>query len=99
MTTKCKYRILTQIETIKQHDFVSDTSRPMKSFETEGKEYHFVSRHTMENYIQNNKLVEFGEYKKCLYGTSVESIRKLMKMGKVCVLKVEPQVSGVGGVK
>ena len=64
----------------------------MRPYETEGREYHFVSRQTMENFIQNNKLIEFGKFKKCLYGTSVDSIRKLKKIGKVCVLKVEPQV-------
>ena len=65
----------------------------MRPYEAEGKEYHFVSRQTMESLIQKNKLVEFGKFKKCLYGTSLDSVRKLTKMGKTGVLKVEPQAS------
>ena len=54
-----------------------------------------MSRHTMENYIQNNKLVEFGEYKKCLYGTSVESIRKAYENGES--VRTEGGTSGEWG--
>ena len=47
----------------------------------------------MENFIQKKKLIEFGEYKGCLYGTSKDSITRAMKIGKTCVLKVQPEVS------
>lgn len=70
-----------------------DTSRHMRGHETNGKEYFFVSRETMENFIHNKKLIEFGEYKGCLYGTSKDSITRVLKTGKTCVLKVQPEVS------
>ena len=65
----------------------------MKSYETDGKEYFFVSRQTMENFIQKRKFIEFGEYKGCLYGTSKDSIKRALKTGKTCVLKVQPEAS------
>lgn len=71
---------------------VPHTSRHMRSHETNGKEYFFVSRETMENFIHNKKLIEFGEYKGCLYGTSKDSITRVLKTGKTCVLKVQPEV-------
>ena len=72
---------------------LSDTSRHMRSYETDGREYFFVSRQTMETFISKKKLIEFGEYKGCLYGTSKDSIKRALKTGKTCVLKVQPEVS------
>lgn len=65
----------------------------MKSYEVDGRDYFFVSRQTMENFIQKKKFIEFGEYKGYLYGTSKDSIKRAMKSGKTCVLKVRPEVS------
>ena len=67
----------------------------MKSYETDGKEYFFVSRQTMENFIQKRKFIEFGEFKGCLYGTSKDSIKRALKTGKICVLKVLPEASWI----
>jgi len=69
-----------------------DTSRGMKSYEVDGRDYFFVSRQTMENFIQKKKFIEFGEYRGYLYGTSKDSIKRAMKSGKTCVLKVQPEV-------
>ena len=65
----------------------------MKSYETDGRDYFFVSRQTMENFIQKRKFIEFGEFKGCLYGTSKDSIKRALKTGKTCVLKVQPEAS------
>lgn len=58
----------------------------------DGRDYFFVSRQTMENFIQKKKFIEFGEYRGYLYGTSKDSIKRAMKSGKTCVLKVQPEV-------
>ena len=68
----------------------------MRSYETDGREYFFVSRQTMETFITKKKFIEFGEYKGCLYGTSKDSIKRALKIGKTCVLKVQPEVSLLG---
>ncbi|KAK3736115.1 hypothetical protein QZH41_013536, partial [Actinostola sp. cb2023] len=70
---------------------VPHTSRRMRPYETDGREYNFVSRTTMENYDHNNKFIEYGEHRKCLYGTSIDSIKRVLKTGKICIIKIQPQ--------
>ncbi|XP_067687631.1 MAGUK p55 subfamily member 7-like isoform X2 [Haliotis asinina] len=80
------------------------TSRPKKPFEQDGKEYHFVTREEMESGIMAQRSVgdeaghsskvmfaEYGEYKGNLYGTSVESIKAIINMGKVCLVTPHTQ--------
>jgi guanylate kinase len=62
------------------------TSRQQRPGEVDGKEYHFVDRHRMEEDIQTSKFIEFGEYKGNLYGTSCDSVRAILKSGHVGVL-------------
>ena len=71
---------------------MADTSRPMRPYETDGKDYHFVSRHTMEKFIQDSKFIEVGEYRGCLYGTSKDSIKRAAKTGKICIIKAPEEV-------
>lgn len=42
---------------------VSHTSRPMRKGETQGKEYHFVSKEEMLKMKEENKFIEFKTYK------------------------------------
>ena len=70
----------------------SDTSRQRKDAEVDGQDYHFVPRHVFESDILGHKFVEYGEYEKNLYGTSLESIRSVVNSGKICVLNLHPQV-------
>lgn len=70
----------------------SDTSRSMRPGEVNGKEYHFVTRDEMEKEIAAGKLIEFGEYKGNLYGTSSESVKSLVNAGYVCILNPHYQV-------
>ena len=70
----------------------ADTSRSRKDTENDGQDYHFVSRPTFEADISSHRFVEYGEYEKNLYGTSLESIRTVVNTGKICVLNLHPQV-------
>lgn len=65
----------------------------MRSGEMNGKEFHFISREEMEQYIANGKLLEYGETKGHLYGLSIKSVRKSIEDGKIPVLDLHPQVS------
>ena len=57
---------------------VSDTTRPIRSHEEDGRDYHFVaSREEMERDIQNHLFIEAGQYNDNLYGTSVASVRNV----------------------
>ncbi|ERE68345.1 MAGUK subfamily member 3-like protein [Cricetulus griseus] len=68
-----------------------DTTRPRKSHEKEGVEYHFVSKQAFEADLHHNKFLEHGEYKENLYGTSLEAIQAVMAKNKVCLVDVEPE--------
>ncbi|KAJ3127504.1 hypothetical protein HK098_006282 [Nowakowskiella sp. JEL0407] len=76
---------------------ISHTSRAPRHGEQSGKQYHFVSKQTMEDMLQNGEFVEIVTLFGNLYGTSVDSIEKVGKMGKVCVLDME--VEGVLALK
>uniref|UniRef100_A0A3B5PS68 MAGUK p55 scaffold protein 3 n=1 Tax=Xiphophorus maculatus TaxID=8083 RepID=A0A3B5PS68_XIPMA len=70
---------------------VPHTTRARKTHEREGVEYHFISRAAFEVDIQNGKFIEYGEYKENLYGTSLESIHKVLSQNKVCLVDVQPE--------
>lgn len=56
----------------------SDTTRPKRDYEVDGRDYHFVaSREQMEQDIQNHLFIEAGQYNDNLYGTSVSSVREV----------------------
>uniref|UniRef100_A0A8P0SJ39 MAGUK p55 scaffold protein 3 n=2 Tax=Canis lupus familiaris TaxID=9615 RepID=A0A8P0SJ39_CANLF len=69
---------------------VPHTTRPRKSHEKEGVEYHFVSKQAFEADLHHNKFLEHGEYKENLYGTSLDAIQSVMAKNKVCLVDVEP---------
>nr|XP_057924714.1 discs large homolog 1-like protein isoform X12 [Doryrhamphus excisus] len=67
----------------------SDTTRPKRDYEVDGRDYHFVvSREQMEKDIQEHKFIEAGQYNNHLYGTSVQSVREVAQKGKHCILDV-----------
>ncbi|KAJ8414274.1 hypothetical protein AAFF_G00051440 [Aldrovandia affinis] len=70
---------------------VPHTTRPKKSHEKEGVEYHFVSKQAFEADAQNNKFIEHGEYKENQYGTSLEAIRGVLARNKLCLVDVQPE--------
>jgi len=74
---------------------VVDTSRPISAGEVNGREYRFVSKHEFEADVADGRFVEYGEYERQLFGTSMEAIRQVVNSGKVCVLNFHPQVCTV----
>ncbi|XP_075994145.1 MAGUK p55 subfamily member 7-like [Genypterus blacodes] len=69
---------------------IPHTSRTKRNQESDGVEYHFISKHLFETDIHNNKFIEYGEYKGNYYGTSLDSIRSVLSKNKVCLLDVQP---------
>uniref|UniRef100_A0A8I6ASJ9 MAGUK p55 scaffold protein 4 n=1 Tax=Rattus norvegicus TaxID=10116 RepID=A0A8I6ASJ9_RAT len=70
---------------------VPHTTRSPKSYEMDGREYHYVSRETFESLMYGHRMLEFGEYKGHLYGTSVNAVLAVLDEGKICVMDLEPQ--------
>ncbi|KYO33383.1 MAGUK p55 subfamily member 4 isoform B [Alligator mississippiensis] len=68
-----------------------DTTRAQKSYEVNGREYHYVSKETFENLVYTHRMLEYGEYKGNLYGTSVDAVQTVLDEGKVCIVDLEPQ--------
>ncbi|KAL6486693.1 hypothetical protein MHYP_G00060850 [Metynnis hypsauchen] len=65
---------------------VPHTTRSPRTTELNGREYHFVSRSSFETDVTAGKFVEFGEYERNFYGTSVDSVREVVNAGRICVL-------------
>lgn len=69
-----------------------DTTRPPKKDEENGKNYYFVSHDQMMQDISNNEYLEYGSHEDAMYGTKLETIRKIHEQGLIAILDVEPQV-------
>ena len=70
---------------------IPHTSRNKRGDERNGEDYYFVSKQQFEQYIEENKFVEFGDYDKSYYGTSYSSIEDVLKSNKTCILNLHVQ--------
>ncbi|XP_045511637.1 protein PALS2 isoform X2 [Colias croceus] len=70
---------------------VPHTSRPPRPLEENGDSYWFVSREEMERDAHAGRFLEYGEHNGHLYGTHLDSIRAVIKDGKMCILDCAPQ--------
>lgn len=67
-------------------ELVSHTTRPMRSGEINGVDYHFVKPSEFAD-IEMAELVIYGDYS---YGLAVETINKAMEGNKIPIVIVEP---------
>ncbi|XP_034825474.1 protein PALS2 isoform X1 [Maniola hyperantus] len=70
---------------------VPHTSRPPRPLEENGASYWFVSREEMDRDAHAGRFLEYGEHNGHLYGTHLDSIRAVIKEGKMCILDCAPQ--------
>ncbi|XP_058438468.1 peripheral plasma membrane protein CASK isoform X9 [Marmota monax] len=70
---------------------IPHTTRPPKKDEENGKNYYFVSHDQMMQDISNNEYLEYGSHEDAMYGTKLETIRKIQEQGLIAILDVEPQ--------
>ncbi|XP_065279898.1 peripheral plasma membrane protein CASK isoform X5 [Emys orbicularis] len=70
---------------------IPHTTRPPKKDEENGKNYYFVSHEQMMQDISNNEYLEYGSHEDAMYGTKLETIRKIHEQGLIAILDVEPQ--------
>lgn len=76
---------------------VSMTSRPMRNYETNGIEYHFVAKEEFEQKIKDDELLEYTLYNDNYYGTPKSEITDNIKKGKNVILEIE--IEGALNVK
>lgn len=70
---------------------VSWTTRPPRSGEEEGRDYHFVSKEEFRKRIERGEFVEWVENYGQLYGTAKESLSGLLGRGCDLILDIEPR--------
>ncbi|KAF6214043.1 hypothetical protein GE061_011773 [Apolygus lucorum] len=70
---------------------IPHTTRPPRMDEENGRTYYFVSNDEMMADIAANEYLEYGSHEDAMYGTKLETIRKIHAEGKVAILDVEPQ--------
>ncbi|XP_057365190.1 peripheral plasma membrane protein CASK-like isoform X1 [Daphnia carinata] len=70
---------------------IPHTTRLPRKDEENGKNYFFVSHDEMMADIAANEYLEYGTHEDAMYGTKLETIRRIHSDGKVAILDVEPQ--------
>jgi guanylate kinase len=70
---------------------VSYTTRPPRSGETDGRDYHFVSREHFEAMLAEGEFLEHAEVYGNLYGTSKGSIERDLDAGRDVLMEIDWQ--------
>jgi guanylate kinase len=76
---------------------VSATTRPIRSGETEGRDYFFLPREEFERRIKAGQLVEWEEIYGNLYGTLKSEVDKALSAGKTMLFDID--VKGAISIK
>ncbi|XP_074115023.1 peripheral plasma membrane protein CASK isoform X3 [Cotesia typhae] len=70
---------------------IPHTTRPPRNDEESGRNYYFVTHDEMMTDISANEYLEYGTHEDAMYGTKLDTIRKIHEEGKMAILDVEPQ--------
>lgn len=74
---------------------ISATTRPMRSYEEDGKDYHFISEIDFKRRVKMGELLEWEEvYDGVCYGTLKTEVEKIWKEGKIVIFEVDV----IGGI-
>jgi guanylate kinase len=74
-----------------------DTTRQPRSGEIDGKHYHFITKPSFLQRVEEHKFIEHAEFGGNCYGTSIDAVKQVAASGKVCILDIDRQ--GVHSVK
>lgn len=84
-------RLLLQTEPHLFDVAIPHTTRPCRTNETADIDYHFVTETDFLNKVASHSFVEFGQYDRDLYGTSIDDIREVVSVKqKICILNLNP---------
>jgi guanylate kinase len=70
---------------------VSHTTRPSRSGETDGLDYHFVSHQQFETMVEQQQFVEHAKVHHNYYGTSEEWVKNTLHKGIDVILEIDWQ--------
>lgn len=70
---------------------VSVTTRPMRAGEVDGKDYHFVSQATFDDYVRDGVLIEHVRSHHACYGVPSFEVERIRGNGKSVIMVLEPE--------
>ncbi|GAA5907257.1 hypothetical protein JCM8208_006733 [Rhodotorula glutinis] len=70
---------------------ISHTTRAPRPGEERGVSYHYVSRESFVELVQQDGFIEHAEFSGNMYGTSVKSVEDVKRGGKMCILDIDTQ--------
>ena len=70
---------------------VSHTTREIRARETDGKDYHFISKETFERMIEEEQFVEWALVHGNYYGTSIGEVRAKSSGRDILILDIDVQ--------
>ncbi|XP_045767655.1 peripheral plasma membrane protein CASK isoform X3 [Maniola jurtina] len=70
---------------------IPHTTRPARADEENGRHYYFVTHDEMMADIAANEYLEYGTHEDAMYGTKLETIRRIHSERRIAILDVEPQ--------
>ena len=76
---------------------ISETTRPQRADEVDGKDYYFVTYKEFADSVKKKELLEYTEFNGYYYGTPKQQVEFLTQKGKNVLIEVEAQ--GVGPIK
>ncbi|KAF9221451.1 guanylate kinase [Gyrodon lividus] len=76
---------------------VSHTTRAPRPGETDGNEYHFVTREKFKSLLSEDAFIEHAQFSGNYYGTTLQAVRAVRSSGRRCVLDIDSQ--GVKQIK
>lgn len=89
--------LLLQDPDLKLFYSISETTRPQREHEVDGKDYYFVTYKEFAESVKNKELLEYTEFNGYYYGTPKQQVEFLTDKGKNVLIEVEAQ--GVGPIK
>ncbi|KAI7821964.1 P-loop containing nucleoside triphosphate hydrolase protein [Gamsiella multidivaricata] len=70
---------------------VSHTTRSPRAGETDRVEYNFVTREQFMDGVARGEFIEHAEFSGNLYGTTIQAVRNVGDLGRICILDIDMQ--------
>ena len=68
---------------------ISITTRPQRPDEVDGVDYYFVSHEEFDQLVRSNQMLEFGYYRRNVYGTIRNAVEQLREKGRDVILDID----------
>ncbi|KAG0363694.1 hypothetical protein BGZ54_008067 [Gamsiella multidivaricata] len=70
---------------------IVDTTRSPRAGETDRVEYNFVTREQFMDGVARGEFIEHAEFSGNLYGTTIQAVRNVGDLGRICILDIDMQ--------